>query len=174
MQVNRDLRNRRGAWATLAAAFAFLAASGCGQSGGSFNDTLADLHTKIAAAEKKMEDLIEFSLHRGEDQAKLKAGCEEFRTVVAEARTRFDGVTVPPGEGARKFHAAFADYLKVQEEAAPLYKQLVDPGRKLTKEEDDRVREGLRVMREKREPLARSLPSLQQAYAREAGLKLKK
>jgi hypothetical protein len=50
----------------------------------------------------------------------------------------------------------------------------VDPSQKATPESEGRVREGLRVMREKRQPLAQNLPSLQRDHAEEAGIKLRK
>jgi hypothetical protein len=150
----------------------FLAIPGCGsETAAGFNNTIADLHTKLAAAEKKVEDTMEWP---PDDPAKKRAANDQFRTTVEEARKRFDALQVPPGDAARRFHAGFNDYLKTQEEAVPLYKQYLDPSRKLTGEEEARNRDALGKMKEKRAPLAQQLAGLQQMFVREAGLQLAK
>lgn len=160
---------------TIVCVLLVLPASGCRKQGGEgFNNTLASSQSKIEAIEKKMEDLIEFSLNKKEEEAKLKGTAEEFSEAVGEARTTFDALTVPEMESAKKFHEGFDQYLKIQEEAAKEYKALVDPATHLGPTGSGRIRDNLAKLRTKREQTKQQLLSLQQAYAREAGLKMKK
>jgi hypothetical protein len=166
----------RGIFTSLLGTVALLLVAGCGGEGGAgggFNNTLADLQAKLTASEKKIEDVIEFA-HGEEWAPKRKAALDEFTAAVTDARTRFDAVTVPPGEAAKKFHAGFAEYLKVQEAAVPLYRKLLTASGKNAFEQQESTREPLRKVRERRTALAQQLAPLQQAYASEAGLKLKK
>ncbi|HEV3445404.1 MAG TPA: hypothetical protein VG099_12225, partial [Gemmataceae bacterium] len=70
MRFNLNASRRRTLLA-LAATLSFLAIPGCGLQGDSgLNDTLADLQTKLTAAEKKVEDTIDWPPN---DKAKEKA-----------------------------------------------------------------------------------------------------
>ena len=72
---------------------------GCGSSGAeAFNNTLADLQSKLGAAEKQVEDTMEWPPN---DKAKEKAAVAGFRDAVADARKRFDALSPPQGEHAR-------------------------------------------------------------------------
>ena len=155
----------------LASAIVLLTSAGCGQQGdGGFNDTLVALQAQLTAAEKKAEDAIDFPPR---DKVKEKAAADEFGTAVADARKRFDAVAVPQGEQAKKFHDGFNNYLKAQEEAAPLYKSYLVPERQLNHQEMQPLRDALDKMRAKRTPLANFLPALQMAYVQESGIRLK-
>jgi hypothetical protein len=147
---------------------------GCGSQGEGFNNTLADLQTRLDGTEKKLEDLIAHALNHDELEAKRKAAFDDFSTAVTESRTKFDALTVPPGDNGKRFHKGFADYLKVQEEAVPLYKQLLVAAVKKDLDAMNRTGEKLQDMRQKRSALAGQLPHLQKEYAKEAGLKLVK
>jgi hypothetical protein len=147
---------------------------GCGGQGEGFNNTLADLQTRLEGTEKKLDDMIDHALNHDELEGKRKAAFDDFNTAVTEARTKFDALTVPPGENGKRFHKGFADYLKVQEEAVPLYKQMLNAASKKDFEGVQRLRENMQDLRQKRRGLALQLPQLQKAYAKEAGIKLVK
>ena len=156
----------------LVATTLLLVIAGCdSKSGGGLNNTLVDLEKKLTAAEKKVEDTLEWPPN---EESKKKAAYEEFGVAVTEGRKRFDELKAPEGEAAKKFYDAFNDYLKIQEEAAPLYKKYFESDGKIKHDEMAPIREGIDKMRAKRKPYAAKLPFLQQAYAKEAGLQLAK
>jgi hypothetical protein len=161
----------RGLILALVVTTSLLVASGCGSQAMGFNNTLADLQKKLGEAQKKAEDTMEWP---PDDPAKKKAASDNFLTTLADARKQFDELKVPQGDAAAKFHAAFNDYLKTQEDAGRMYKAWLDPSRKLAPEDMNRHREEMDKIRAKRNGLMQRLPYLQKAYAKEAGLTLKK
>ncbi len=159
--------------APLPLVLSLLAVAGCG-GGAGYNNTLAELQSKMTAPEKKLDELIDDQIHNDDTKTKRKAAFDELRTAVAEARAQFDALTPPTGEAGKKFHQGFADYLKAQEEAVPLYKKMLDAADKKDFGEIGRIADPLRDVRAKRNAAAQRLPYLQKQYAKEAGLQLKK
>ncbi len=165
---------RRYIFATLTLVLAALA--GCNsKEAAAFNNSLAILQIKLVAADRQLEHaLTAFVDGAVGSEANARAAYEDFCKTVAEVRKTFDGLTAPERKTAQELQAAFAEYLKLHEEAVAPYKAALAALEKHTTQETKRLHALVEETREKLSPLAKRLTDLQKEFVKEFGLKVKK